>query len=166
MRQIPLRNRAKEIVAYALVDDEDYERVTDGPRWCFYQGYARRQLSKGTPPNRTVQSVLLHRVVLGLEHGDGLDADHINRNRLDNQRANLRVVTRGQNAQNTPARAGASSQHRGVSWNAQQRKWVANARLDRKRYYLGAFDSELEAARVAAEWRKANMPYTVELEAA
>lgn len=165
MRQIPLRDKDGLVVGLALVDDEDFHLVTER-RWHFYQGYARRQLSKGTPPNRTVQSILMHRVILGLVPGDGLDADHINRNRLDNRKANLRVVTRGQNAQNTGGRRGATSQHRGVYWRAGMQKWGAAARANGKQNHLGFFDDELEAARVAAEWRKANMPFTVEREAA
>ena len=48
----------------------------------------------------------LHREVLGLTPGDGLETDHRNGDRLDNRRSNLRVATRAQNAQNVPARSG------------------------------------------------------------
>jgi hypothetical protein len=53
-----------------------------------------------------------------------------------------------------PARAETSSQHKGVCWNKQKRKWRAEIRIDGKRRYLGCFADEEHAAaacRQAAE---------------
>jgi len=80
---------------------------------------------------------------------------------LDNRKANLRIVTPQQSAQNVSSRGG-SSLHRGVTWRKDKNKWVAQAQLNGKNHYLGLFDSEIEAARVAAEWRKKHMPFSVE----
>jgi hypothetical protein len=86
--------------------------------------------------------------------------DHINHNKLDNRRANLRIVTRAMNLQN---RSGAQyiskTGIRGVHRNPNSpKKWRAQATVDRQKYSLGYFDSIVEAERVVVAWRLANMP--------
>lgn len=90
----------------------------------------------------------MHREVMELEPGVG-QVDHRNRNRLDNQRQNLRLVTHAENMMNVGANKGSTSQYRGVSWNPRLRKWVASFRGK----YLGCFDDELAAAQRAAQER-------------
>lgn len=158
---IPLRNRQKQILAVAIVDDEDYEAVT-AHRWFLYQGYARRQVSKGPKHARVVKTILMHRQIMGLVPGDGLDVDHISRDRLDNRRVNLRVATRGENNQNTPARRNGTSAHRGVYWSKGHGKWGACARITGRTRHVGFFDDEHEAGRAVAAFRAEHMPYTVE----
>jgi hypothetical protein len=90
--------------------------------------------------------IYLHRAVLGLPPGDLLRVDHINGDTLDNRRANLRVATTAQNAQNQGSRGG-SSRHRGVTWDKSRKKWMATATLDGRRRTIGRFGTEEEAAR-------------------
>ncbi len=123
-------------------------------RWYLSKsGYAYRREHR----NREIR---LAREVLGLTYGDGRQVDHINRNRLDNTRGNLRVVTAAQNAQNMPSRG--RSRYRGVSFDTQHGLWRAQGQVAGRRVRLGRFATELEAARVAQEWRRANMPFAVE----
>jgi hypothetical protein len=75
--------------------------------------------------------------------------DHRNRNRLDNRRGNLRVVTHAENMMNVGANKGSTSRYRGVSWNKRRSKWIASFRGR----HLGCFDSEGDAARCAARAR-------------
>jgi hypothetical protein len=106
---------------------------------------------------------------MGLEYGDPREVDHINRNKLDNRRVNLEIVNPGVNGQNIPVKAG-SSQYRGVSWLVnngrwalpREGKWQAVGKVGGKNHFLGYFDSEEEAGRVAAEWRAVNMPFSDE----
>lgn len=102
--------------------------------------------------------ILLHRDLCGLTPGDGLEVDHINGDRLDNRRANLRVVTRSENAQNLAAKG--TSPHRGVF--PRRGKWYAQVRANGRRHYLGTFDTELEAAAVVSAFRSEHMPFTNE----
>jgi len=53
------------------------------------------------------RNVYLHRLILGLTAGE--EADHINRDGLDNRRSNLRVCSRLQNAHNQGAQWATSS---------------------------------------------------------
>ena len=155
MIRVPLRNRAKQVVAHFLVDDEDAGLATEF-RWSLNaNGYAWRSIMGGT------RHVYLHRQLLGLERGDRRQVDHVNRNKLDNRRSNLRVVTPAENRQNTPA-LGGSSRHRGVRWDAARGKWAASVQLDRKHRYVGRFDTEDEAAQAAAAFRRKHMPYSAE----
>lgn len=128
---------------FALVDDADLEWLS---AWSWHlapNGYAARGGSTGG-------RALMHRQILGLEPGDGKQGDHINRDRLDNRRENLRVVTAAENSRNTGARPSRSdlpySPHRGVSWSRSKRKWRASAVLDRKQHHLGYFRDEAMAA--------------------
>lgn len=88
----------------------------------------------------------MHREVLGSPPNATAIADHINGNSLDNRRHNLRWASRKDNQKNRLKKAPASSRYKGVHWNTKKQKWIASLRLDNKRNYLGAFDTELEAA--------------------
>jgi hypothetical protein len=142
---------------YAVVDAMDAERVGLFRWYLGTDGYAQSY-------DDTFKTVLMHRVVLALEPGNRLEVDHFNRDKLDNRRANLRVVTHASNGQNIASRTGATSQYRGVTWRPanRHRKWVATAKLDGRQIHIGGFLTELEAARAAAQWRAAHMPFSVE----
>lgn len=150
--RIPLRNKQRELMGHAIIDDTDRELVeTNGP-WYLGGGYAMQ--TNGKKGEKAV--VFMHRFLMGLTRGDGLLVDHRNRDRLDNRRANLRVVTHLENAQNTSTGRG-TSPHRGVSWSSHLSTWVVACQINGVNHYLGQFNDELEAASVAREFRLANM---------
>jgi hypothetical protein len=100
----------------------------------------------------------MHRELLGLEPGDPLQCDHINRDRLDNRRANLRIVTSAANNTNLGSRGG-TSKYRGVHWNKDRHAWHAQARLNGHARYLGLFPLEDDAARaVNSFWTTRGYP--------
>lgn len=98
--------------------------------------------------------VLAHRVILGLTHGDGRIGDHINGDKLDNRRANLRVVTPGESSANVRGRA--FSGFRGVYPN--KRRWAAAAKQHGRKIHLGTYDTPEEAYAVSTAWRRQNLP--------
>lgn len=157
-REIQLRDRHGLIRACAIVDDEDYERL-NVYRWSLDGlGYATRRVSAG-------EKIKMHRDVLGLVRGDGLEGDHKDRTKkLDNRKKNLRIVTHAQNQQNRAASGnkGSSSKFRGVCFFKRTGKWVASVTLNGKSHHLGYFTDEEEAARVAAAFRAEHMPYSQE----
>lgn len=149
--RIPLRARDGTVRAYTLVDASDAEWVNQW-RWSLDGGlYACR--------NKRIdgqfRSIKLHRELFGLSRGDGLEVDHRDRNRLNNTRSNLRIVTRYEQMQNRPSHRGSTSQYRGVSWNTAARKWRAVLHVGgssphtRRQINLGFFASEAEAAAAA-----------------
>lgn len=157
--RIPLRARDGSVRAYALVDAADAERVNQW-RWSLTpQGYARRGISINGIPF----IILLHRELLGLPlKSDGRTGDHINRDKLDNRRANLRILSQAENAQNRPSAKGATSQYRGVHWSKHHQKWVATVGLGGKQLRLGTFHDEEVAASVAREARGRLLPHATD----
>ncbi len=156
--RIPLRARGGPIKGYTLVDAADADFVNQW-RWNLStKGYAVRGVRVG----KRTDSIRLHRELLGLVRGDGLEGDHRNLNKLDNRRSNLRVIPKTAQQQNMPSRTGSSSQYRGVSWNKAARKWEAHARAGGKSHYLGLFVSEEEAAEAARAARALLMPYATD----
>ena len=81
----------------------------------------------------------MHRLILGFETGDGQIGDHKNHDTLDNRRKNLRVCSRTQNAMNQTLSKNSTSGFKGVFWDKEKRKWVAQLRTNGKRKYLGGF---------------------------
>lgn len=129
MKKIPLTQGM-----FALVDDEDFEFLSQW-KWYFNCGYAVRGASPKT---------LMHRVISGAKAGQ--DTDHINRNRLDNTRSNLRCVSRAENAVNRPKQSNNTSGYKGVSWHKAQKKWVAFVVFSKKSKTLGYFSNKEDAA--------------------
>lgn len=156
--RIPLLSRWSEVRAWALVSSEDYEWLNEW-RWGLSKyGYALRRETR----DGHLDTILMHREILGLAKGDVRQGDHINRSRLDNLCSNLRIVKRGENQQNTSAHKGSSSKYRGVYWNRKDRKWQVHVFENGASKYLGQFDDEHEAGRLASEWRREHMPISFE----
>lgn len=95
------------MVKQVKVSPEDVDLVS-GYRWHLTRGYAASVPSRKY--GKRVQ-IYMHRLIL--KPGDGILADHINRDKLDNRRSNLRPATESQNSCNRKTR-GRSTQFRGV----------------------------------------------------
>lgn len=161
--RIPLLAHDGSVRAYTVLDAADLESLScfkwgmlTGGRSCHYA-------CRWTTESGRKVAVLMHRVLMGLpSNRDGLEVDHINRDTLDNRRANLRIVTRAQNNQNRAKPLGTTSSHRGVYWHKNNRKWVASIKVSGKDIGLGSFESEAEAGEVARLARLRLMPYAVD----
>jgi len=159
-RLIPLRARDGSVRAEARVSPEDYGWLNQW-RWSGtdlagpYPYAVRRERDAEGAYRRT----MMHRRVLGIDHDDPRQVDHINRDTLDNRRENLRAVTRSQNLQNQVGGADSSSCFRGVAWDRRRRSWTAYASVDGLTKWLGYFDSETAAADVAEAYRTLHMTH-------
>ena len=117
-----------------LIDATDLPLV-NGYQWSIgTHGYA----TSGSGSNQ----VLLHRLLVGAE---GYDVDHINRDKLDNRRENLRVCNQTENRYNAPAQRNSQTQYRGVTLRSDGR-WQAQITNKKKAIYLGAYATAEEAA--------------------
>ena len=79
MSRIPVHSRKR--VSYALVDAEDVALV-EGRRWSLNDGYAVCKIDG--------RSTSMHRFILGMTPGVGV-VHHVNEDKLDNRRSNLKV---------------------------------------------------------------------------
>lgn len=126
-----------------LVSPDD---VADVGRWswstlCLPDGKrraVRRENASGT-------MFYMHRQILAAADGDVVD--HKNANGLDNRRGNIRVCRQAENVRNQrPQRRRVSSRYKGVYHDKTRGQWQAYVNKDGKRYRLGRFASEVEAA--------------------
>ena len=127
-----------------LVDDADFERVNQYNWTRDHNGYAVRMVQIQGRPNPKRKKILLHRFVLELTNESLID--HVNRNKLDNRRENLRIVTDAQNRANSGPCANTTSIYKGVSFVSKDKVWRVEIIVDGKRTSLGRFQLESEAA--------------------
>jgi len=132
---------------FAIVDPEDYARLSKY-KWYARKGpttwYAVRYISMYEIQNR--KSAYMHNLVIDIP--DGMYADHINYNGLDNRKANVRPATHTQNVwHRRKFRVNSTSKFIGVDWQKDAKKWRARIRYRGKRFHLGLFESEIEAAK-------------------
>ena len=151
-RQITIRTSkhpSGEVVV--LCSAADYDHLAAWT-WRVHDGYA--VTSKQTGGHRVYPA--MHRMVYELATGQQLSplvhVDHVNGNRLDNRRENLRLVDSQRNQQNrrpSSHRLGkpTRSMFKGVYWHHKGKKWEAKIGMNRRYYYLGLFATEEEAAR-------------------
>ncbi|MGV8131542.1 MAG: HNH endonuclease, partial [Candidatus Pacearchaeota archaeon] len=87
--------------------------------------------------------IRLHQFIMGKK--EGLVIDHINHDKLDNRKSNLRHVTFAQNCQNKKIKP------IGISWHKKGKKWRAYYRENGITEHLGLFSNKLEAKRALSE---------------
>lgn len=139
MFKIPI---SKKSFVFATVDIEDKYRVENYP-WCMDKRGRVYTHNLG-------KNVYLGRYLLGITDPN-IEVDHINGNKLDNRRCNLRPVTHQQNLQNCDLRKDNTSGEKGVSWHKNAKKWESYIKANGKRIHLGLFNSKEDAVRAYQE---------------
>jgi hypothetical protein len=169
MAEIEIVDRNKIVVGIALVDDTDYDLVS-GFGWSLDKvtGYVTSTILHPlggfrNDGRKRRLNVRMHTIILGLQYGDGLRGDHIDHNKLDNRRENLRLVTHAENMQNQSSTRNSSSGYRGVSWDSNTGKWRARCVFGGMAYRLGSYWTEEEAHEVISTWRREHVPFAVEV---
>lgn len=131
----------------ALVDDDDFDRLV-GYNWFLgNNGYAVRNARS---ENGKKTQIYMHRVILGTP--EEKKTDHINENKLDNRKVNLRACTVSENHWNKGAHKDSKSGLKGVFFHKRTGKWEAQIMALGKRYHLGYF---FEKERAAVEYNNA-----------
>ena len=133
MKKIELRGfRGKG--KYVIFDDEDFDCIQDKKWHLGTRGYAQ---SDGTS---------MHRYIMKCPKG--LMIDHINSEKLDNRRENLRICDNSQNLMNQNRKTFTkSSIFKGVHWKKDIKKWQAKITKQKKTYHLGYFTNQENAAK-------------------
>jgi hypothetical protein len=126
---------------FALVDDEDYEFLNQW-KWCAHKNknnvfYVERN---ELIPKRKI--IKMHRVIMNAPIG--MEVDHIDRDGLNNQKANLRLCTQTENQRNKSLYRNNSSGYRGVKANG--RNWQSEIRVNGQGIYIGTYKTKVEAA--------------------
>lgn len=128
---------------FAIVDDEDYVNLV-GRKWQYNSGYASTYING--------KNILLHRYLLNPELDK--EVDHINRNKLDNRRSNLRVCTRKENGRNRSLAINNSSGYHGVYFSKtekRKKRWTVSIRIDGIKKTIGRYLTGKQAAKAYDE---------------
>ena len=133
MPEIILYNKQGEKNGKAIIDVEVIDVVLQ------YKWYLRD--CDGYVSNNQVG--LLHRFLMN--PSDDMVVDHINHNKLDNRRENLRVCTAHQNSMNKSKYCNNTSGVTGVVWDKLRNKWKAQICINSKMKHLGYYNTKEEA---------------------
>jgi hypothetical protein len=101
----------------------------------------------------------IHRLVAMMfleDFNENLFIDHINRITDDNRIENLRMATNSQNQFNVVKRNGCSSKYKGVSFNKRKQKWVSYICINKKKIFIGYYETENEAGIAYNDYIKNN----------
>ena len=139
--EVIIRNRHGEIIAIAIIDLDDIELISQY-KWNLSGGYARSVIDG--------HGIFMHKVIMNDLNNDFI-IDHINRNRLDNRKSNLRIVTLQENSLNQSVYKNNTSGVPGVLFNKSKNKWEASIQINRKRIYLGTFVNKEDAIKARKE---------------
>lgn len=155
------RVRLADSNKYAIVDYGDFAKLLKYTWWGDYS-YGSYRVIRFIGKDRGHTALQIHRQIMKGElnyklqtSNSKLVVDHINRNSLDNRRANLRVATHLQNARNrVKINKKCSSIYKGVCWSKHHKKWAAQINVRRKSIHLGYFKDELDGAKCYDEAAK------------
>ena len=98
----------------------------------------------------------LPRLILGLQKDDEICVLHLDGDKLNCQRSNLRLSSRAQAMAAYTRGVGL----RGASWSRHNNKWRSQVTKNGKQNHVGYFDTAEEAAAAASEWRRKNLPFS------
>jgi hypothetical protein len=135
-----------------LVDDADHEELTkykwhatESSRGKFYARTAV-YFGKEAGTKSGNKMMFMHRMLLP----DAPTVDHIDSNGLNNCRNNLRKCSQKENTRNSQKQKKKAG-FKGTTWISWEKgkkgKWVAQIQTGGKRFYLGCFEREVDAAR-------------------
>jgi hypothetical protein len=127
--------------AKAIVDADDYKVLSSKKWYLSDKGYAER--TEKNLKGQTIK-IKMHREIL--KTPKGVFTDHINGNKLDNRRSNIRLCTKAQNACNRGLPKNNTSGHKGVCWYAPKEMWKAYIMKNRKQILLGYYANLTEAS--------------------
>ena len=115
--------------------------------YCWYKN------SSGYIVRREGNSIkLLHRELLNVPKN--MVVDHINGDKTDNRRQNLRACSYSQNAMNIHNPRANASGYTGVIWDKAAQRWKAQICVNKVRKHLGAFTDKEKAVKARKEAEK------------
>lgn len=143
---------------FAIVDDELFDYLNQWKWHLTTSGYAARRFNFGY---KDAKVVFMHRLIIPVPYLR--EVDHINGNKLDNRKGNLRVASRTENNKNRKKKRNATSLFYGVDFNKIHKKWRSRV----GKFQVGLFDNERHAAMARDIWvrgdkfNKLNFPFAL-----
>jgi hypothetical protein len=120
-----------------IIDDDMYHDLAKRSLYPSGDGYISLNING--------KSTLIHRYIMNAKEEDPM-IDHIDNNKLDNRRCNLRPSNDSLNSHNRKKLENTSSKYIGVSYDNETKKFRAYIKKDRKMYYIGRYKTQEEAA--------------------
>ena len=117
-----------------LIDPEDFDKIKN-ESFHLCHGYVCSGKDK-----------LLHRILMNAP--DDMEVDHINGDKLDNRKSNLRLCTNQQNNMNVGKKKNNTSGFKGVCFHKKRQKFQAQISIDGKKKHLGYFEKAKDAYKV------------------
>ena len=129
---------------FTQVDDENFEEL-NSYKWCVLKNEKKRYAIR-RKKNTFGSFIFMHRILINTP--DGMFTDHIDGNGLNNQKNNLRICTKSQNACNRKAGINNVSGIKGITYDKREKKYRVRIMLNYKDYFLGYYPSIAAAKRI------------------
>ena len=120
------------------VDDDDYGSLSKC-KWYLSCGYAIRNLTKKIDGICKHSTIKMHRQLLSVEPWQ--EIDHVNLDKLDNRKSNLRICNKSENCRNKQNRKDNKTGYKGVSYRKNSRNYWARIMVNGKAINLGRHKS-------------------------
>lgn len=138
--KISILNKKRIKIGVLKIDKIDYDKIKNYGWNINGWGYVQATINK--------KSIKIHKILMPIK--DKI-VDHINRNRLDNCRSNLRYTSRSINSLNKNTTKRNKANCNGVNYYNIQAKWRCDITINGKRIFLGYFSNKLLAISVRKE---------------
>lgn len=127
-----------------IVDDGDYDKLIQY-KWQYNNKWG--YISRSKMGDGKQSTWYMHWDIMG-KPPKGMDIDHINRDKLDNRKENLRMISHRENLMNGPMRKNNTSGYKGISWyGGKINKWYAKISINDGYIRLGPFVNKDDAIR-------------------
>lgn len=126
--------RKRKVYAYALIDDSDEQDLSQFRWHCSQDKTVFRFVNR---PCESIVKEYLHRRIVS--PAQGLSVDHIDGDRFNNRRSNLRACLIHHNNWNKGKSPRNTSGYKGVYWS--RGLWQAEIRANGRKYYLGRYST-------------------------
>lgn len=127
-------NRQQEPSGKFLIDLDDLEQVLKH-KWRFW---------KGNYYTGNKKPIMIHQFLLNPNSNQVID--HINGDRQDNRRSNLRITTQEKNLLNKAILSNNNTGIAGVWFDKERKKWAAEIKMDGIKCFLGRYEDKADAA--------------------
>lgn len=132
-----------------IIDTEDLKKILQ------FKRYVSKNSDGYAYMNWKNKELFIHRLLMDLpqyyDYKEQIIVDHINGNRLDNRKCNLRICNKKDNPINCRLYKNNKSGVKGISWNKKLNKWQVSLQYKKQVIYLGIFSNLEEAKKVRSE---------------